>query len=240
MDGLRTVASGADERRICRSFADVAQLVEHFTRNEGVPGSSPGVGSRKAPQMRGFCYGEAWLRDVLERARTGTCSALCVTCALCVGLVALRRAIRTNIRASGHGSLITLARLNRVRGEPVAQAVWLEERSSPDLDERDAAVPRELVGVRRTRHAERISATSGAVSSLTTPGGAPQIRRVGLAPRGLAIAVVSISESWTVITSRDRFRGRGSPTPGARVGQLGASPASVATVSDSTHCSAVG
>ena len=28
--------------------ADVAQLVEHFTRNEGVPGSSPGVGSRKA------------------------------------------------------------------------------------------------------------------------------------------------------------------------------------------------
>ena len=25
-------------------LADVAQLVEHFTRNEGVPGSSPGVG----------------------------------------------------------------------------------------------------------------------------------------------------------------------------------------------------
>jgi hypothetical protein len=24
--------------------ADVAQLAEHFTRNEGVPGSSPGVG----------------------------------------------------------------------------------------------------------------------------------------------------------------------------------------------------
>ena len=24
--------------------ADVAQLVEHFTRNEGVPGSNPGVG----------------------------------------------------------------------------------------------------------------------------------------------------------------------------------------------------
>jgi len=34
--------------------ADVAQLVEHFTRNEGVPGSSPGVGSRKAPENRGF------------------------------------------------------------------------------------------------------------------------------------------------------------------------------------------
>src|SRR5213075_2533235 len=30
--------------RVCRPFADVAQLVEHFTRNEGVPGSSPGVG----------------------------------------------------------------------------------------------------------------------------------------------------------------------------------------------------
>jgi hypothetical protein len=28
--------------------ADVAQLVEHFTRNEGVPGSSPGVGFRKS------------------------------------------------------------------------------------------------------------------------------------------------------------------------------------------------
>jgi hypothetical protein len=27
--------------------ADVAQLVEHFTRNEGVPGSSPGVGLEK-------------------------------------------------------------------------------------------------------------------------------------------------------------------------------------------------
>ena len=29
-----------------RDPADVAQLVEHFTRNEGVPGSSPGVGFR--------------------------------------------------------------------------------------------------------------------------------------------------------------------------------------------------
>ena len=26
------------------AHADVAQLVEHFTRNEGVPGSNPGVG----------------------------------------------------------------------------------------------------------------------------------------------------------------------------------------------------
>src|ERR1700722_4710740 len=31
-----------------QSRADVAQLVEHFTRNEGVRGSSPRVGSRKA------------------------------------------------------------------------------------------------------------------------------------------------------------------------------------------------
>jgi hypothetical protein len=34
--------------------ADVAQLVEHFTRNEGVRGSSPRVGLRKAPQMARF------------------------------------------------------------------------------------------------------------------------------------------------------------------------------------------
>jgi hypothetical protein len=37
--------------------ADVAQLVEHFTRNEGVPGSSPGVGSQKAPEIGAFCLG---------------------------------------------------------------------------------------------------------------------------------------------------------------------------------------
>jgi hypothetical protein len=44
--------------RICRSFADVAQLVEHFTRNEGVPGSNPGVGFpalvTKVLQISGF------------------------------------------------------------------------------------------------------------------------------------------------------------------------------------------
>ena len=46
----------ARERKglLCRTFADVAQLVEHFTRNEGVPGSSPGVGSRRAQQMDAF------------------------------------------------------------------------------------------------------------------------------------------------------------------------------------------
>jgi hypothetical protein len=41
---LRALRSGTRKMRICRYFADVAQLVEHFTRNEGVPGSSPGVG----------------------------------------------------------------------------------------------------------------------------------------------------------------------------------------------------
>jgi hypothetical protein len=34
--------------------ADVAQLVEHFTRNEGVPGSIPGVGFYKALQIAYF------------------------------------------------------------------------------------------------------------------------------------------------------------------------------------------
>jgi hypothetical protein len=43
--------------------ADVAQLVEHFTRNEGVPGSSPGVGFRRLagifqPQQR--FLGSSW------------------------------------------------------------------------------------------------------------------------------------------------------------------------------------
>ena len=31
--------------------ADVAQLVEHFTRNEGVPGSSPGVGLGRSSRL---------------------------------------------------------------------------------------------------------------------------------------------------------------------------------------------
>ena len=38
-------ARGSREIRENPANADVAQLVEHFTRNEGVPGSSPGVGS---------------------------------------------------------------------------------------------------------------------------------------------------------------------------------------------------
>jgi hypothetical protein len=34
------------------AHADVAQLVEHFTRNEGVPGSNPGVGFSEVPAIR--------------------------------------------------------------------------------------------------------------------------------------------------------------------------------------------
>src|SRR5437870_4383002 len=40
--------------RFCRVYADVAQLVEHFTRNEGVRGSSPRVGSKKGPGNGAF------------------------------------------------------------------------------------------------------------------------------------------------------------------------------------------
>jgi hypothetical protein len=47
MDGSRTLASGADARQICRSFALLAQLVEHFHGKEGVAGSSPAEGSQR-------------------------------------------------------------------------------------------------------------------------------------------------------------------------------------------------
>jgi hypothetical protein len=40
----RSARIGRPRNGYSRRFADVAQLVEHFTRNEGVPGSSPGVG----------------------------------------------------------------------------------------------------------------------------------------------------------------------------------------------------
>ncbi len=36
--------------------ADVAQLVEHFTRNEGVPGSNPGVGFKERPGKRPLSF----------------------------------------------------------------------------------------------------------------------------------------------------------------------------------------
>src|SRR4051812_14159634 len=52
MDSRRALIPALGKTRICRSFADVAQLVEHFTRNEGVPGSSPGVGS---PALQAPC-----------------------------------------------------------------------------------------------------------------------------------------------------------------------------------------
>jgi hypothetical protein len=41
------IGPGTRKIREIPASADVAQLVEHFTRNEGVPGSSPGVGSEK-------------------------------------------------------------------------------------------------------------------------------------------------------------------------------------------------
>src|SRR3954452_3465917 len=50
--GATADAPGLDWRP---GSADVAQLVEHFTRNEGVPGSSPGVGSEKVPHSGAFC-----------------------------------------------------------------------------------------------------------------------------------------------------------------------------------------
>lgn len=40
---------GRGKFREIPASADVAQLVEHFTRNEGVRGSSPRVGLKKAP-----------------------------------------------------------------------------------------------------------------------------------------------------------------------------------------------
>src|SRR3954452_18458738 len=39
---------------ICRFFALLAQLVEHFHGKEGVAGSSPAEGSRKPPAQGGF------------------------------------------------------------------------------------------------------------------------------------------------------------------------------------------
>jgi hypothetical protein len=60
--GLTTpAAAGVGERIDSLRIADVAQLVEHFTRNEGVPGSSPGVGSLGKPRLGGafLCAGSS-------------------------------------------------------------------------------------------------------------------------------------------------------------------------------------
>jgi hypothetical protein len=54
---VRLPPPAAKKMLLCRTYADVAQLVEHFTRNEGVPGSSPGVGS-------GFIEGCSILRTL--------------------------------------------------------------------------------------------------------------------------------------------------------------------------------
>ena len=48
------VGAGSRKIREIPANADVAQLVEHFTRNEGVPGSIPGVGFPKALVIRVF------------------------------------------------------------------------------------------------------------------------------------------------------------------------------------------
>jgi hypothetical protein len=51
--------------------ADVAQLVEHFTRNEGVRGSNPRVGYREGLQMQAFsCYRARTLRVTANESQT--------------------------------------------------------------------------------------------------------------------------------------------------------------------------
>jgi hypothetical protein len=54
MGSSRLREDSARKIRICRAFADVAQLVEHFTRNEGVGGSSPPVGLKPLQIARTF------------------------------------------------------------------------------------------------------------------------------------------------------------------------------------------
>src|SRR3954470_3264341 len=61
----------AATRLECGAPADVAQLVEHFTRNEGVRGSNPRVGSSDSsqkPRSRGVCY--AAVRGTARRGFT--------------------------------------------------------------------------------------------------------------------------------------------------------------------------
>src|SRR6202050_5334368 len=49
----RSVCGQCWQKPHCRAInADVAQLVEHFTRNEGVRGSSPRVGFTQRPYSR--------------------------------------------------------------------------------------------------------------------------------------------------------------------------------------------
>jgi hypothetical protein len=63
--------SGRGTRRIREipACADVAQLVEHFTRNEGVPGSIPGVGSEESPATTRVLIGSVSIGMVLSSGR---------------------------------------------------------------------------------------------------------------------------------------------------------------------------
>src|ERR671933_161863 len=67
VDPLRWAAS-SDAAAPSRP-ADVAQLVEHFTRNEGVRGSSPRVGSIPLPAFR---------RGMAFRSRCARAQTACV------------------------------------------------------------------------------------------------------------------------------------------------------------------
>ena len=59
--GIRRARGRAEPELNSRLLADVAQLVEHFTRNEGVPGSSPGVGfNLRAGSRRTARYSRAF------------------------------------------------------------------------------------------------------------------------------------------------------------------------------------
>ena len=76
---ISKVDAGSRKIREIPANADVAQLVEHFTRNEGVPGSSPGVGFGKGPKNRGFPFlgSPADLeRRFAEQARQGSSRVL--------------------------------------------------------------------------------------------------------------------------------------------------------------------
>src|SRR5450755_3638261 len=63
------IGPGTRKIREIPANADVAQLVEHFTRNEGVPGSSPGVGSTGLSCISGPFVGLSGLGIVPHCAR---------------------------------------------------------------------------------------------------------------------------------------------------------------------------
>src|SRR5215216_2303431 len=60
MGASRTRDSHARKMRICRSFALLAQLVEHFHGKEGVDGSSPSEGSHETAANRRFHAFWSW------------------------------------------------------------------------------------------------------------------------------------------------------------------------------------